>query len=55
MTLTVAAPAFPVVIIAFVPFRLLVMGRWWDGEVLAHVDGWACRPGEKRIEEKRGD
>ncbi|PVH73379.1 hypothetical protein DL98DRAFT_659460 [Cadophora sp. DSE1049] len=45
ITLTVAAPAFPVVIIALVPVRLLVMGKVWGRETLRFVDGWACREG----------
>ncbi|POR39282.1 Uncharacterized protein TPAR_00511 [Tolypocladium paradoxum] len=45
ITLTVAAPAFPLVIIALVPLRLSLMGRMWSRETLRAVDGWACRPG----------
>ncbi|KAJ5191283.1 HCO3- transporter family protein [Penicillium cinerascens] len=43
LTLTRGAPAFPILIIALVPFRLLVMKRWWPREVLRFVDAWACR------------
>ncbi|KAJ9155591.1 Bicarbonate transporter, eukaryotic [Pleurostoma richardsiae] len=46
LTLTVAAPAFPVVVIALVPARLLLMSRVWPRETLRYVDGWACRPGK---------
>lgn len=46
MTLTVAAPAFPLVIVALVPVRLVVMNRLWSKQTLAAVDGWACRPGK---------
>ncbi|KND89768.1 putative transporter [Tolypocladium ophioglossoides CBS 100239] len=45
ITLTVAAPAFPLVIIALVPLRLSLMSRLWSRETLRAVDGWACRPG----------
>jgi len=53
ITLTVAAPAFPVVIIALVPVRLLVMGRIWGRETLRFVDGWACREGGPEEDEDR--
>ena len=45
ITLTKAAPAFPVVIIACVPVRLLIMNRSWGRETLRFVDAWACRKG----------
>lgn len=45
ITLTVVSPAFPVIIIALVPTRLLVMNRIWGKEVLRHVDAWACKEG----------
>ncbi|KAF2717336.1 hypothetical protein K431DRAFT_288636 [Polychaeton citri CBS 116435] len=45
VTLTVAGPAFPVIIIALVPFRLLAMNRMWSKDVLRFVDKWACRDG----------
>ncbi|RDW62308.1 anion exchange protein [Coleophoma cylindrospora] len=45
VTLTVVAPAFPVIIILLVPARLLLMNRIWDRETLRFVDAWACRPG----------
>lgn len=45
VTLTKGAPAFPVILIALVPIRLLWMNRIWDKETLRFVDAWACRPG----------
>ncbi|KAL2013701.1 hypothetical protein VTN00DRAFT_1226 [Thermoascus crustaceus] len=51
LTLTRAAPAFPVLIIALVPFRLLVMKRWWRRDVLRFVDAWACREGTPEDDE----
>lgn len=45
VTLTVAAPAFPLIIIALVPVRLSLMNRVWGRETLKRVDGWACREG----------
>lgn len=51
VTLTRAAPAFPVLIIALVPFRLLVMKKWWPREVLRFVDAWACREGTPEDDE----
>lgn len=51
VTLTRGAPAFPVLIIALVPFRLLVMKRWWPREVLRFVDAWACRKGTPEDDE----
>lgn len=51
LTLTKAAPAFPVLIIALVPFRLLFMKRWWNREVLRFVDAWACREGTPEDDE----
>lgn len=42
---------FPVIIIALVPFRLLLMKRWWPREVLRFVDAWACREGTPEDEE----
>jgi len=52
VTLTVAAPAFPLLIVALVPLRLTLMPRLWSRETLAFVDAWACRPG--RPEDGRG-
>ncbi|CAM1501719.1 Fc.00g037030.m01.CDS01 [Cosmosporella sp. VM-42] len=46
VTLTVAAPAFPLIIIALVPVRLSMMNRVWSRETLRLVDGWACREGK---------
>ena len=51
LTLTKGAPAFPVLIIALVPFRLLIMRRWWPREVLRFVDAWACRKGTPEDDE----
>ncbi|RJE19051.1 HCO3- transporter family protein [Aspergillus sclerotialis] len=51
ITLTKAAPAFPVLIIALVPFRLLLMKRWFGREVLRFVDAWACREGTPEDDE----
>lgn len=51
LTLTRAAPAFPVLILALVPFRLLAMKRWWNREVLRFVDAWACREGTPEDDE----
>lgn len=51
MTLTVAAPAFPLVIIALVPVRLTLMSRIWSRDTLRVVDGWACRPGKPEHQE----
>lgn len=45
VTLTVAGPAFPVIIIALVPIRLLLMNKIWSRETLRYVDCWACQPG----------
>ena len=45
VTLTQGAPAFPVVIIALVPIRLLLMNRIWSKDTLRFVDAWACRDG----------
>ena len=46
VTLTAAAPAFPIIIIILVPVRLKVMNRLWSPETLRWVDGWACREGK---------
>ncbi|GLB14234.1 hypothetical protein AtubIFM61612_001659 [Aspergillus tubingensis] len=51
LTLTRGAPAFPVLIVLLVPFRLLVMKRWWPREVLRFVDAWACREGTPEDDE----
>lgn len=45
VTLTVAGPAFPIIIIALVPIRLTLMNRMWKRETLRYVDAWACREG----------
>ncbi|KAI9850103.1 MAG: hypothetical protein M1838_006077 [Thelocarpon superellum] len=51
VTLTKAAPAFPIIIIALVPCRLLLMNRLWSRETLRFVDAWACRPGTPEDDE----
>lgn len=51
VTLTKGAPAFPVIIIACVPARLLLMNRTWRREVLRFVDAWACREGTPEDDE----
>ena len=45
VSLTKGAPAFPLLIIAFVPIRLLVAKRVWKRSTLRAVDRWACREG----------
>ncbi|KAL8964875.1 MAG: hypothetical protein Q9183_004164 [Haloplaca sp. 2 TL-2023] len=45
VTLTQAAPAFPILVILLVPIRLLLMNRFWARETLRFVDSWACRKG----------
>lgn len=45
VTLTIAGPAFPLLIILLVPLRLVGLIRVWDREVLRFVDCWACREG----------
>ncbi|KAI9367687.1 HCO3 transporter family-domain-containing protein [Aspergillus egyptiacus] len=51
LTLTRGAPAFPLLIVALVPFRLLAMKRWWPREVLRFVDAWACKEGTPEDDE----
>lgn len=51
VTLTIAGPAFPVLIIALVPARLFLMNRVWNRETLRYVDGWACRNGTPEDDE----
>jgi len=51
VTLTVAAPAFPVIIILLVPARLKLMNRLWNRETLRFVDAWACREGTPEDDE----
>jgi hypothetical protein len=54
VTLTVAGPAFPIIIIALVPFRLLAMNKIWSPDVLRYVDRWACRDGTPEdVEDER--
>lgn len=54
VTLTIAGPAFPIIIIALVPFRLLAMNKIWSADVLRYVDRWACREGTPEdVEDER--
>jgi len=53
VTLTKAAPVFPVIIIALVPIRLLLMNRLWHRETLRYVDAWACRDGTPEDDEDK--
>lgn len=53
VTLTKAAPAFPIMIIALVPVRLLLMNKIWKREVLRFVDAWACREGTPEDDEDK--
>ncbi|OLN96340.1 putative transporter C543.05c 1 [Colletotrichum chlorophyti] len=46
VTLTVAAPGFPIIIIILVPVRLFLMNKIWSRETLRYVDGWATREGK---------
>lgn len=51
VTLTAAAPAFPVIIIALAPVRLFVMNKIWSRETLRFVDAWACKEGTPEDDE----
>lgn len=53
VTLTKGAPAFPLIIIALVPTRLLLMNKLWSRETLRFVDAWACRDGTPEDDEDR--
>lgn len=53
VTLTKGAPAFPVIIIALVPARLLLMNKLWSRETLRFVDAWACRDGTPEDDDDR--
>ena len=56
VTLTKGAPAFPALIIALVPIRLLLMKKLWNRETLRFVDAWACRDGTPEDDEDaKGD
>ena len=55
VTLTKGAPAFPVLIIALVPVRLLLMKKLWNRETLRFVDAWACRDGTPEDDEDAED
>ncbi|GKT62442.1 anion exchange protein [Colletotrichum tofieldiae] len=51
VTLTVAAPGFPIIIIILVPVRLFFMNRVWSRQTLRYVDGWATREGKPEDDE----
>ncbi|KKY21544.1 putative hco3transporter family protein [Phaeomoniella chlamydospora] len=51
VTLTKGAPAFPIIILALVPFRLKLMKKMWRQQVLRFVDAWACREGTPEDDE----
>lgn len=53
VTLTKGAPAFPLIIIALVPIRLLLMKRIWKRDTLRFVDAWACKEGTPEDDEDR--
>ncbi|KAI9800030.1 MAG: hypothetical protein M1833_003559 [Piccolia ochrophora] len=53
VTMTRAAPSFPVIILALVPIRLLLMKRCWHRETLRLVDAWACKEGTPEDDEDR--
>jgi len=53
VTLTQGAPAFPVIVIALVPARLLIMNKFWNREALRFVDKWACKDGTPEDDEDR--
>ncbi|KAG7076916.1 Hco3-transporter family protein [Colletotrichum scovillei] len=51
VTLTVAAPGFPIIIIILVPVRLFFMNKIWSRQTLRYVDGWATREGKPEDDE----
>lgn len=53
VTLTKGAPAFPLIIIALVPIRLLLMNKLWKRDTLKFVDAWACKDGTPEDDEDR--
>lgn len=53
VTLTKGAPAFPLIIIALVPIRLLLMNKLWKRDTLRFVDAWACKDGTPEDDEER--
>ncbi|CAK7262688.1 hypothetical protein SEPCBS119000_000111 [Sporothrix epigloea] len=55
VTLTVAAPVFPVLIIILVPLRLTLMKKIWSRDALRWVDSWACREGKPEDEPCQSD
>ncbi|KAL4925151.1 HCO3 transporter family-domain-containing protein [Aspergillus undulatus] len=49
-------PGLPLLIVALVPFRLLLMKCWWPREAPRSVDAWACKevtPGDDEDVEDR--
>lgn len=46
VTLTIAAPGFPIIIIILIPVRLLLMNKVWSRQTLRYVDAWATREGK---------
>ena len=55
VTLTDAAPAFPVIIIPFVPMKLFLVNKIWGRETLRFVGPWACTDGTTEDDEDRRD
>lgn len=53
VTLTVVAPAFPVIIVLLIPARLMLMNRIWGRETLRFVDSWACKEGTPEDDEDK--
>jgi hypothetical protein len=53
VTLTKGAPAFPLIIIALVPLRLLLMNKIWKRDTLRYIDAWACKDGTPEDDEDR--
>ncbi|KAI9727749.1 MAG: hypothetical protein M1834_007988 [Cirrosporium novae-zelandiae] len=52
VTLTRAAPIFPVLVVALVPVRLVGMRRVWGKGSLRFLDAWACRGGRPEDEDE---
>jgi hypothetical protein len=53
VTLTKGAPAFPLIIIALVPLRLLLMNKIWKRDTLRYIDAWACKDGTPEDDDDR--
>lgn len=51
ISLTSAGPAFPLLVVACVPMRLLVVRRIWSRQTLRIVDRWSCREGSPEDDE----